>query len=242
MGKKNLHEAFQEAAERQRATLERESEVHADPEPAPALPAPALPAPALPEPRGRASHGASALDRPYVRGRADAFRQPIVLAAMVVAFALGTLFGSRSEPAVSAEPGSEILSGAAPATAEPLSDDLEVPLLSAEGADAPDILTQVARALADPNNRYTIQVATYGRTERGLGWAKDLVSWMEQNELPVAPPQEVGDHYVVLVGVGRTQVELEELLMFVQQMPTAAQTSGTFVDAFIINIDKLIGR
>ena len=89
---------------------------------------------------------------------------------------------------------------------------------------------------------YTIQVATYGRDERGLGWAKDLVSWMEQNELPVAPPQEVGEHYVVMVGVGRTQAELEELLTFVQEMPTAAQTSGAFVDAYITDIDQLIGR
>ena len=229
MGKKNLHEAFQEAAERQRASMEREAELHVEPEPAPALP----------ESREPELHRGAAHDRPAERSRGDAFREPLVLAAVVLAFALGVLFGSRTEPTVSADPGSKVLSGAGQ---EAPSGDAEVPLLSAEAADAPATPEQVERALLDLNNRYTIQVATYGRDERGLGWAKDLVSWMEQNELPVAPPQEVGEHYVVMVGVGRTQAELEELLTFVQEMPTAAQTSGAFVDAYITDIDQLIGR
>lgn len=165
-------------------------------------------------------------------------RQPLAWLVLVVVFGLGYLVGQGGRPEVEATGGpSELVD----VDEEPRGSHGPRELVPTESL-GDSYLVDVEVQLDDLSNQYTVQVASYDRTDRNMRLAQDLVSHLAANDFPVAPPQRVGDsHLVVLVGASPTREALAGLLARVRVFEDAAGRAR-FQDALIRHIDSLLDR
>lgn len=167
-------------------------------------------------------------------GGFQALRQPLVWALLLLAFALGRL--SVRAPAAGA-PGADPGDGPPAQPGPPAPPGLS-PTERLGGAP----LEAMERALFDPQNRYAVLAMTYAQTPRNRQWAQDTVSYLASLDLPVAPPQAVGERIFILLGASPERADLEALLARVRATPDATGRRGTFASAYCVSIDETLRR
>jgi hypothetical protein len=225
--KKNLLEAFRDAGgERDRP-----------PEPAPLASRPtSAPRAAAPS----APHASAALDR--ARGLLGELPGWTPWAAgIAVAFVLGVwLGGSGSDSSAAAGSGTEP-AGERPAREQ----DASAHTASAPGAALPAVDPKAEASLRvsplyDLANRYTLVVATYGKSKQDFAWATH--DQLADEGLPVFPPVAVRDDLLVLVGAAPSAGELSALQTRVRGLKGWDGSRESYADAYPILIDRLIDR
>lgn len=242
MGRKDLLEAFRELEAKRRD--DGESPLPAPPPKAASASTPrsAPVAPPAPEPTSDRGPSSALLFRPLV--------QPIVLAALLLAFALGFFAGGSSVdglwPSGNGRWSSGVVNGAGsvgpdsggvvPQGATPAGGALRAP--TGEVFE-----TAVDRELYDRANRYTVLAITYDtNSPRNRELAAATVESFRAGGLPAARPQASGAALVVVVGAAPSQAELAALRDLVRQAPGPSGRTGEFSTAGIYAIDNLIER
>ncbi len=176
----------------------------------------------------------ASVSTPAPAGGARALRQPLVWALLFLAFALGRLSvgGSRTGDGADGSPGRPPSSAGAPAA----------PGLSPTERLGGAPLEAMERALLDPRNRFSVLALTYAQTPRNRQWAQDLVSYLASLDLPVAPPQAVGELILVLVGASPEKADLDGLLARVRATPDASGRRDAFDSAYLVPLDETLRR
>lgn len=226
MPPRNLHEAFEQAEKARRRSGSSDSS--------------RPPKASAPKSAGAGSLGtglAGAWATAPDQARA-ALRNPIAWVVLLTTFGFGYLVGRGSGPP--GDSGGETL--AAPPGLERELDNPGPRALVPTESLGDSYLQDVQVELFDLKNQFTVQVVSYTRSARNLGFAQDLVSHLASRDLPVAPPQRVGENYlVVLVGASPTREALAALEARVRVLDDAAGKTS-FGDARIIPIDSLLDR
>jgi hypothetical protein len=163
-----------------------------------------------------------------------ALRQPLVWALLFLAFALGRLSvgDSRASGGAAGAPDRPPSSPGAPAA----------PGLSPTERLGGAPLEEMERALFDPQNRFSVLALTYAQTPRNRQWAQDLVSYLAGLDLPVAPPQAVGEQILILVGASPEKPDLDGLLARIRATPDASGRRTTFASAYLVSLDEALRR
>lgn len=243
MGRKDLIEALQELEQRRRSPAPSEpvaSAVNAPPAETPPPPPPVA--------RRTEPSGAPKLERvpePAIEPATPAhlrpggerlaglreFGRPLVLVALLAAFALGFLLGNSRRPiAAAAEGGSLNLAARDP---RPALDP------AASGSAAAPTDASIEAALVDPANRFTIQAISYDDTPTNRQLAAATAGTFRSAGLPAADPRRSGRYVVVVIGAAPTREALEGLCDRVRTMPDASGNAGAFSGARISEIDRL---
>lgn len=260
--RKNLLEAFRNAGEadplgtegsrlrsRVRAEVEAaEAEAQAKTEAATHEPEARVEPPVLPVDKARGAASEPAESERLIPESEIPRVPPIwmpLAAAVSIAFLLGILVGRIGGSEVRAEGDASLAEGSLPNSGFKPRNDL-VPrseLIQGDNgeasAPAPGSSSR-ASALYDPVNRYTLVVATYGRTKEDFAWATH--DQLADEGFPVFPPAEVGKDILVLVGA---QPEVEDLAQTKEAIRNLTGWDGakeSYKDAYAIRIDRLIDR
>lgn len=223
MAPRNLHEAFEQAENARRRSGASEA-----PRPASAA------RPIEPASAGRGDREPTPL--PDLRG---ILRHPIVWVVLLTMFGMGYLAGRGSSP--TSKLVDEALAADSGLGHLPLAKGPRVLVPTESLGDS--YLHEMEDELYDLRNQYTVQVVSYSRSDRNLGFAQDLVSHLASRDIPVALPQKVVDdkYFVVLVGASPTKEALAALEARVRVLDDAAGKKS-FGDARIIQIDSLLSR
>ena len=224
MARRNLHEAFEQVERaRERARLREEAEI-------------------VDERRPRA-RTARVSDRSGSEvALVHLARSPLLWLALLLSFSIGFLVGRGARPAAAGEPTTTDTAGTSPWIETPRTGGTGGPRGLVPNESLGDsYLVEMEVELFDLANQFTIQVITYDHSQRNLRWAQDLVSHLASRDLPVAPPQVVGDNIVVLVGASPTKEGLASLEARVRVLEDAAGKKS-FGDALIVPIDALLDR
>lgn len=195
-------------------------------------PGPTLPGVAAGAPAAAGAPGAgAALFRPLTH--------PVVLAALVLVFALGFFAGRRGLSEAVA--GGSSTGGGEEARALGDASPTGTAGAPTAGADAPE--AEADRALYDRANRYTVLAITYDtNSERNRELASATVAAFRALGLPAARPQPSGSALVVVVGAAPTQEGLAALRDDVRLAAGPNGRPGEFSTAGIYPIDNLIER
>lgn len=169
-------------------------------------------------------------------------RRPVVLAALLFAFALGVylrpvMVTEARAPEPSGAPGATVaelerLAGRRPTGA----------VLAPTAAELEGATSDLAAALLDPANRVTVQVITYRDRASMVPYAEDTVAHLVASGFRALGPLRVGDDLVVLAEAAPTKAELDPLRAAIAELADANGKEGQFADALVRNIDDLIER
>jgi len=92
------------------------------------------------------------------------------------------------------------------------------------------------RAIKDPENKYTVVVASYGLSMVDLAWA--TVDFLRAQRIAAHPPFRLSNAIVVVAGAAPRKSDLEELVRQVRGLARDG-TPGVYDDAYIDAIDRL---
>ena len=229
MPPRNLHEAFEQAEKARRRSGFSDSSRRPQ-----ASPPNSAGGGASTRSASAALAGASAAAPGQARA---ALRNPIAWVVLLATFGFGYLVGRGS----GSTGGSTGEAQAASSGLERELDNSGPRALVPTESLGDSYLLDVKDELLDHKNQYTVQVVSYIRSDRNLGFAQDLVSHLASRDLPVAPAQRVGEYLVVLVGASPTKEALAALEARVRVLDDAAGKKS-FGDARIISIDSLLER
>jgi hypothetical protein len=253
--KKNLLDAFREAAPEGRRASERPQSTpvpaggpfaapgRTDPAPEPKL-KPALP-PRPPAKRPEVELEVPEIPSMFQQVLGDKTLRAVGLVAGVVAlgaFLIGRLSGDPAEAGdrfAQAPAGPGVLKkgeGSAPSAGADFAE---------KNRAAAKMGTEDDRAFMDPANKFTIRVIQYDASEANLERARATAEHLRRKEgLPIVGPISMGHVLVLAAGHAPKIGDLDALLKHVQALPgpPPQEKSRPFASAYVVNIDDVVKR
>jgi hypothetical protein len=104
--------------------------------------------------------------------------------------------------------------------------------------------TAVDKAFMDPANRFTIRLIQYNNDEAGQKRARETAEFLKKQAIPVVSPISLGKHVVLAADAKARTEDLAGLLKHLKTLagPPPQEKQTPFSSAYVVNIDDLVKR